>query len=123
VVDLDRRKEMRRESDDMCHDHEARLRMLEKWQDQVIARLDRIEATGHATDRSVASLEDEMKNHTHVMRQYIDLSFSKHEQTEMKMHKDMLVQAIKATGGFIFVLVTAIATLGWWIFEHLVMAQ
>ena len=121
MVDLDRRKEMRRESDDMCHDHEARLRMLEKWQDQVIQRLDRIETASHATDKSIASLEDEMKNHTHVMRQYIDLSFSKHEQNEMQMHKDMLVAAIKATAGFVFVLITALTTLGWFIFERMVL--
>ena len=121
MVDLDRRKDMRRDDDAWCHDHEARLRMLEKWQDQVIQRLDRIETASHATDKSIASLEDEMKNHTQVMRNYIDLSFSKHEQNEMQMHKDMLVAAIKATAGFVFVLITALTTLGWFIFEHMVL--
>jgi hypothetical protein len=119
MVDLERRKDLRRDDDVMCHDHEARLRMLEKWQEQVINRLDRIEVASHATDKSVSSLEDEMKNHTQVMRQYIDLSFSKHEQNEMQMHKDMLIAAIKATAGFVAVLVTTLATLAWWIFQHI----
>ena len=122
TTELERRKDIRREGDEWCHDHEARLRMLEKWQEQVISRLDRIEISSHATDRSIASLEDEMKNHTQVMRNYIDLSFSQHEKNEMKMHKDMLIAAIKATASFIFILITALTTLGWWIFEHVVVA-
>ena len=121
MVDLERRKEVRRSDDAPCHEHETRIRILEKSYEQLILRMDRTETTVHAIEKAIEALQSEMSNHIKVMQQHIDLSFRNHELNEMQMHKDMLVQAIKATGGFIFVLITALTTLGWFIFERMVL--
>jgi hypothetical protein len=112
VVDLERKSS--------CADHEARIRILEKYYEQLILRIDRTETAVHAIERAVSALQDEMKNHISIMEQHIDLAFSRHEMNEMKMHKDMLVQAMRAVLGLVVFLATGIGTLAWWIFTHVV---
>jgi hypothetical protein len=118
MVDIDKRQELRREDDRMCYDHEHRIRALEKSYEHVISRIDRSDVALHSIETAVTKLQDEMTNHIKLMNQHIDLAFRQHEINEMKMHKDMLVQAIKATAYGLVVLAGVIGTMGWWIFSH-----
>lgn len=104
----------------VCHDHEARIRVLEKSYDTLIQRIDRTDLAIHAIERAVSSLQDEMESHITVMQHHIDTAFARHETTEIKMHKDMLVSAMKTVVAITMMLMSGLGALSWWIFNHLV---
>jgi len=111
VVDIDKH-------DSPCGEHELRLRILEKSQEQIMMRLDKGDVLMHSIEKSVSRLQDDMTSHTTLMHNHIDLAFRNHEINEMKMHKDMLVHAIKATAGGLTFLVAALGSVVWWVVSH-----
>ena len=125
MVDLEykgpeRRMDQDRRQIDQCSDHEARIRALEKSYDTLVIRIDKYDVTLHGIEKAVTTLQNEMESHSEIMRSHIDLAFKQHEIQEMKMHKDMLIQAMKSVSGLVVLLATGIGTMGWWIIQHLV---